>query len=79
MVHQYKLNGYNIVLDVFSGSVHAVDEVAFDAIAMYESHTPSEIKAELLAKYKDRPDVTEAELDEMLADIAGLMMFVVGG
>lgn len=73
MVHQYKLNGYNIVLDVFSGSVHAVDEVAFDAIAMYESHTPREIKAELLAKYKDRPDVTEAELDEMLADIAGLI------
>lgn len=72
MVHQYKLNGYNIVLDVFSGSVHAVDEVAFDAIAMYESHTPREIKAELLAKYKDRPDVTEAELDEMLSDIATL-------
>ena len=72
MVHQYKLNGYNIVLDVFSGSVHAVDEVAFDAIAMYESHTPNEIKAELLAKYKDRPDVTEADLDEMLADIAEL-------
>lgn len=72
MVHQYKLNGYNIVLDVFSGSVHAVDEVAFDAIAMYESHTPNEIKAELLAKYKDRPDVTEADLDEMLSDIAAL-------
>ena len=29
MIHQYKLGGYNIVLDVFSGSVHAVDEVAY--------------------------------------------------
>ena len=34
MIHQYKLNGYNIVLDVYSGSVHLVDEVAYDIIAM---------------------------------------------
>ena len=37
MVHQYKLNGYNIVLDTASGSVHAVDEVAYDIIEMYKS------------------------------------------
>lgn len=72
MIHQYKLNGYNIVLDVFSGSVHAVDEVAYDAIAIYETHTPEEIKAALLKKYKDRADVTEPDLDEMLADIEAL-------
>ena len=36
MIHQYKLGGYNIVLDVFSGSVHAVDEVAYDAIALID-------------------------------------------
>ena len=35
MVHQYKLNGYNIVLDTASGSVHTVDEVAYDIIEMY--------------------------------------------
>ena len=29
MVHQYQLNGYNIVLDTASGSVHGVDEVAY--------------------------------------------------
>ena len=34
MIHQYKMNGYNIVLDVYSGSVHAVDDVAYDAIAL---------------------------------------------
>ena len=72
MVHQYKLNGYNIVLDVFSGAVHAVDDVAFDAISMFEAHTPKEIKTKLLEKYGDRPDVTEADLDEMLSDIANL-------
>ena len=35
MVHQYQLNGYNIVLDTCSGSVHVVDDVAYDIIAMY--------------------------------------------
>ena len=43
MVHQYQLNGYNIVLDTCSGSVHVVDEVAYDVIAMYPEHTADEI------------------------------------
>ena len=33
MIHQYQNNGYNIVLDVNSGSVHVVDPVAYDVIA----------------------------------------------
>ena len=37
MIHQYKLNGYNIVLDVYSGSVHAVDELAYAAIALVDA------------------------------------------
>ena len=32
MIHQYKNNGYNIVLDVNSGSVHVVDDVVYDVI-----------------------------------------------
>lgn len=72
MVHLYQLNGYNIALDVFSGSVHAVDEVAYDAIGLYPDHKPAEIKAQLLEKYSDRADVTAAEVDEMLEDIAAL-------
>ena len=72
MVHQYKLGGYNIVLDVFSGAVHAVDEVAYDAIALYETHTKDEIKAELLAKYGERENLSLRELDEVLADIEQL-------
>ena len=35
MIHQYKLNGYNIVLDVYSGSVHLVDDVAFDWMCVF--------------------------------------------
>lgn len=51
MVHQYKNNGYNIVLDVNSGSVHVVDSLAYDMIAMYEEHTKEEIIAAMLEKY----------------------------
>ena len=45
MIHTYKLGGLNIVLDIFSGSVHVVDEVAFDIIEAYETKTKEEIKA----------------------------------
>ena len=72
MIHQYKLNGYNIVLDVNSGSVHVVDEVAYDMIALYETHTGDQIVAAMLEKYGDREDVTEADLRECLGDIRSL-------
>ena len=42
MIHQYKLSGYNIVLDVYSGSVHAVDDVAYDAIALIDQGSSRE-------------------------------------
>ena len=56
MVHQYKLNGYNIVLDTASGSVHAVDEVAYDIIGMYQDNTPEDIATAILQKYEDRKE-----------------------
>ena len=58
MVHQYKLNGYNIVLDTCSGSIHVVDDVAYDLIALYRERTEEEILSKLLDKYGSRPDVT---------------------
>ncbi len=72
MVHQYKLNGYNIVLDMCSGSVHAVDEIAYDVIALYKEATEDEIVAEMLQKYGDREDVTEEELRSCVADVRAL-------
>lgn len=36
MIHQYKNNGYNIVMDVNSGSVHIVDDVVYDVIPLAE-------------------------------------------
>ena len=72
MIHQYKLNGYNIVIDVASGAVHSVDEVAYDAIAMFEDKTREEITAALLEKYKDEPDVTAEEISDLLDAIQSL-------
>ena len=52
MIHQYKNNGYNIVLDVNSGSVHVVDELVYDVIALLdEGRTEAEIGAALDGRY----------------------------
>ena len=72
MVHQYKLNGYNIVLDTCSGSVHTVDEVAYDIISMYKDSSREEIISAMLEKYGHMPDVTAEEIDLCIDDIAAL-------
>lgn len=72
MVHQYKLNGYNIVLDSCSGSIHAVDEVAYDIISMYKDKNEDEIVSEILAKYSDREDVTAEDVKLCIEDISAL-------
>ncbi|MGO5174691.1 thioether cross-link-forming SCIFF peptide maturase [Ruminococcus sp. LCP21S3_E8] len=69
MVHCYKNNGYNIVLDSNSGSVHAVDEVAFEVIDKYESRSKEEIILELCAKY---PEITADDIEEIFQDIEEL-------
>ena len=62
MIHCYKLGGLNIVLDVFSGSIHVVDEVAYDIIGMYEGSSKATIVSEILEKYPGREDVTREEI-----------------
>ena len=72
MIHQYKLNGYNIVLDIYSGAIHVVDEIAYDIIGMFEEASADEITAAMMEKYGDREDVTEEEIRECIADIEEL-------
>lgn len=72
MIHQYKMGGYNIVLDPNSGSVHSVDEVAYDIIGMYESHTPEEITKEIVDRYGEKDGVTPEDVAEVLNDIETL-------
>ena len=72
MIHAYKMNGYNIILDQNSGCVHSVDEATYDIITMYESHTKDEIKKYILNKYKNDDDVTEKDIELCFDDIEAL-------
>ncbi len=72
MIHQYKLNGYNIVLDVYSGAVHLVDEVAYDVISLFATTPHDQIVARMMEKYGHLEDVDEAELWECIGDIQAL-------
>lgn len=75
MIHQYKLNGYNIILDTYSGAVHVTDEVAYDAIAGLDAGKDREtIGRELMETYRDRgltmEDVADtfSDIDELIQD-----------
>ena len=72
MTHAYQLNGYNIVLDTCSNSIHVVDEVAYDVITLFQERSEEEIISALLEKYRGRPDVTREELEECLCDVKEL-------
>lgn len=65
MIHQYKNNGYNIVLDVCSGSVHVVDDIVYDVIALYEEFNQEEIVSKL-------PQYPEEEILEACEEIRAL-------
>lgn len=72
MIHKYKQLGLNIVLDVYSGSVHVVDDVFYDMLAFIEEpfseekYTLSYFVSELSDKY------TEDEIKEALEEMTGL-------
>jgi len=68
MIHKFKNNGYNIVLDVNSGSVHVVDDIAYDAISLYEEN-PDTVKSEIMKLYKE---LNENDADELIQDIESL-------
>ncbi len=68
MVHQYKLNGYNIVLDTASGAVHIVDEVAYDIIKNFKVMTTEEIVLDITNRY----DVNADEVLECIEDVETL-------
>ncbi len=66
MIHQYKLNNYNIILDTCSGSIHAVDDVIYDIIQLYEQTDSVYLEKEIMKKHTE---LTKAEFDECIADI----------
>ncbi len=70
MTHCYKLGGMNIVLDSCSGSVHLVDEIAFEVISYYETEPHEPLKAHILQIFADR--TTDAEIEEIFAEVEEL-------
>ncbi len=72
MIHQYKLGGYNIVLDVCSGGVHVVDDVAYDIISMFETETREAVIAAMKDKYLGKDGITEADIEECYDDVSSL-------
>ena len=72
MIHQYKLGGYNIVLDVCSGSVHVVDEVAYEIIAMFEENDRETILAAMADKFAGREDISAADIAECYDQVVSL-------
>ena len=52
MIHQYKLNGYNIVLDVDSGSIHLVDDLVYEIVSLYEKTDRDDIVRALSDRFE---------------------------
>lgn len=69
MIHQYRLDHYNIVLDVCSGSVHAVDALTYDMLPHFDGN----LRNAVLTAVRDRhPEASERELGEIYDEIASL-------
>jgi uncharacterized protein len=69
MIHQYQLNGFNIVLDVCSGAVHVVDEIAYEIIGMFENGDKATVVATAAKKF---PEVSETEIAACYDQVQGL-------
>ena len=69
MVHQYRNNGYNIALDVDSGSVHILDDLSYQLIAELEKNRAL-TDEELTGMFRDRYD--PSDIQEALSEIHGL-------
>lgn len=80
MIHQYKNNGYDIVMDVNSGAVHVVEDVVYDAVAllaekMPELEKPEPVSLKLLAEVRDKlkSDYPMDDIEDALSDIQELI------
>ena len=66
MIHKYSLNGYNILLDVYSGAVHVVDDLTYRLVDFTSEDMTKETPA---AAYEALSDYGEEEIDESYAEL----------
>ena len=67
MLHKFIFDGVRIVLDVHSGAVHVVDELAWEILERFSTATQEEIKEALSGQYDD------GEIHQALVEIEGLV------
>lgn len=72
MIHQFKMLGYNIVLDVCSGALHIVDDLAFDAVALLEKYDKKTAADRLYEMYAASGLASEQEVGECLDQLSEL-------
>ena len=79
MIHAYRLNGYNIVLDICSGAIHAVDDACYAVISGFKGDDRKSLIKKLHTEHKNDPDFSEKELnacyDEVLRLISDGQLF----
>ena len=86
MIHQYKLNGFNMIVDAASGSVHSVDEVAYGAIELLDAAicqkggdsvagavlSDNEVRDSVASRITEQYGISADDAFETLDDIAEL-------
>ncbi len=78
MIHTYKLNNFNIVVDAASGAVHSVDDVAYDIISMIDEKgadavfSDEAIRAEIASEAACRHEISQEDAQETIDDVAEL-------
>ncbi len=72
MIHQYKLGKFNIVIDVCSGAVHAVDDVAFEVIALFENNDKQTVIDTVWQKFQGNQGVTQKDVEECYEQVQAL-------
>lgn len=70
MIHQYKLNGFNIVLDVNSGAVHVVDNLFYDMLSFLDKQIPENCPNCLVERFID--SYSKEEIEETYREIVDL-------
>ena len=66
MIHTFKAVGQPMLLDVGSGAVHAIDDMAYDVLSLWNDHSEAEIRDALKDRY------TAQELDEVIGELKQL-------
>ena len=70
MIHQFKNNGYNVVIDINSGAIHVVDEITYDFLAFWQEQGEEAAVASMKEKH---PEVSEKEIEEIRSEINTLI------